>query len=397
MRTLLDLLNSPQGIRFLEAKGVYVAPAEFSKHLRPAAKPDLADRLGLENENIIWSGQQLYVDYRRSVLSKIFCLQDITQAYGLFPLFLWADTDRSGSDTLITKFAWPGPNAKGRITIAPPQTDEIESRFVILNSRLLRSAIDRLETSLYQSGEKTKTTKDNYRRLRELFMSPDPGSLSAFNLRLTEFLMSNVLGFMPPSVVLSDLLRAGLFIVELDVVLNCLTDVIAVYNQAIQVLIQQDIDPQVNPLPKHYLPLFFSCERDNRRIRLSHQIAGRDHVAVATCKCGQSYRFHLGQTRLSMAEIAQTQRWSPDVTLPLLVNSYVSGLVAGKSSALYGLVLNEVLSQVCGQKPVPMLVPERLGAQTSEPEQVDSLLYTYLAGERRGHDQYASTEPVSLP
>ena len=379
MQTLMDLLNSPQGLRFLEAKGVFVAPAEFREQLEPAVKPDLAAHLGLENKKIIYSGQQLYVDYRQSVLSKILCLQDIAQADSrLFPLFLWLDTDRSGSDTLITKFAWPNPSKKGLIKIAPSQTDEIESRFVMLSSEPLKSAMDKLETYLRQSGEKKIGAKDKYLRLRELFVGPSPGSLSAFNLRLTGFLMSNVLGFMPPSLVLSDLLRAGLFIAELELLLNCLTDMVTVFNQAIQALIQRDIDPQVRPLPEHYLPLFFSCELDNRRIRLYHQVDGRDHFAVATCKCGQSSKFHLGQANLSMAEIAQTQRWSPDVMLPLLLNNFVSGSVAGKSSALYGLVLNEVLRQVLGQKPVPMLVPESLGAQANQPEQVDSLIYKYL-------------------
>jgi hypothetical protein len=94
----------------------------------------------------------------------------------------------------------------------------------------------------------------------------------------------------------------------------------------------------------------------------------------------RAYRFHLGQDRLSMAEIVPTQRWSPDVTLPLLMKGYVSGLVAGRSSALYGLVLNEVLTRVWGERPVPMLVPERCKARADAPEQVDSLLYTYLTG-----------------
>lgn len=379
MRSLVDLLRSPEGRALLTSKGVFTDPAAFLGQLRPACKPDLATHLGLGEATIIWSGQQLYVDYRQSVLCKILCLQEIAQAPGLSPLFVWADTDRSGSDTLITKFAWPGA-AQGRISIAPPRTDESETRFVALEPRVLRSAIDRLGAHLSQSGGWSRESRDKLRRLRALFLDSEPGTLGAFNLRLTECLLAAVLGFMPPSVVLSELLREGLFVAEIDLVLDCLPDVIRVFNQAVQALIQEEIDPQVRPLPEDYLPLFFSCKHDNRRLRLHHQVAGGEHRAVGTCKCGRAYAFHLGRGRLSLAEIARTRRWSPDVTLPLLLNGYVSGLVAGKSSALYGLVLNEVLTRVWGRRPVPMLVPERFEALANAPAQVDSLLYTYLAG-----------------
>lgn len=376
MQTLKDILHSPQGLCALEAQGVFVAPDKFRAQLTPAAKPDLANHLGLENKIIIWSGQQLYVDYRQSVLSKIQCLHTVTQTNSrLFPLFLWADTDRSGSDLLMTKLAWPNSDPKGRISIAPPKTDELELRFVTLNAKLLQSAVDRLGTHLHHSGHKRKEAKDRYRCLRELFINSNPGALSTFNLRLTRFLMANVLGVNPTAVIVSDLLHAGLFLAELELMLNRLPDVIRVFNQTIQALIRRDIDPQVKPLPDDYLPLFFSCEKDYRRLRLSHQLEGRNHFAVADCKCGQRYKFYLGQAALSMAEIAPTRRWSPDVTLPLLLNNFVSGLVAGKSSALYGLVLNQVLGQVLGHKPVPVLVPQSLEAG---PEQIDSLIYKYL-------------------
>jgi hypothetical protein len=115
-------------------------------------------------------------------------------------------------------------------------------------------------------------------------------------------------------------------------------------------------------------------------LRLVHSKEGNDHYAIADCGCGERYRFHLGGNTLSIAEIAQTKRWSSDVCLSLFLNDLVSGLVAGKSSALYGLVLNAVLETVLDKQPVPMLVPLSLAAGTTAPDQVDSLIYRYIHG-----------------
>ena len=77
---------------------------------------------------------------------------------------------------------------------------------------------------------------------------------------------------------------------------------------------------------------------------------------------GATYRFRLGRRELSFDEIVQTHRWSPDVPLPTLVNDSGewSGWV-GKSSAIYGMVLNRVLREAfLDKEPIPMLVPEGL-------------------------------------
>jgi hypothetical protein len=119
---------------------------------------------------------------------------------------------------------------------------------------------------------------------------------------------------------------------------------------------------------------------DDTRLRLYHYVDGNDHFAVGACKCGQDYRFYLGSSTLSIAEIAETDRWSPDVCFPIFFNDLVSGFVAGKSSAIYLIVLNEVLRQVLDRTPVPILVPKSLGANGSEAPQIDSLIYRYFAG-----------------
>ena len=67
--------------------------------------------------------------------------------------------------------------------------------------------------------------------------------------------------------------------------------------------------------------------------------------------------------------------------MPAFFNDFVSGYVAGKSSALYLLIINDVLQRVLGKTPVPILVPESLGQSNTTPDQVDSLLFSYFNNE----------------
>lgn len=90
------------------------------------------------------------------------------------------------------------------------------------------------------------------------------------------------------------------------------------------------------------------------------------------------YKFHLGQGKLSIAKIVQTGRWSPDVCFPIFFNDLVSGFVAGKSSALYLMVMNQVMQQALNKRPVPVLVPPGLDAPDEAPDKPDSLLYKYM-------------------
>ena len=378
MHTLADLLNSAAGLRFLGTKGVFIDRKPFKARLQAPANPALAAHFGAEERKLICSGQQIYVDYHQSVLSKIEILRELEKDARLFPFFLWVDTDRSGSDNLMAKFAWPAPSKKGAITILPPGTKEVEMRFAQIDAAQLSSAIDRLETQLLQSNQKVAGAKEKYLQLRALFIDGHAETLGAFNLQITDFLLTHVLGFTPRSVLLSEQLDKPYLLETVNLFLNRVGEIVDVFNEARQTLIQAEIDPQVRELEADYLPLFYSCEIDNRRLRLVHHIDGGDHFAVCNCKCGQEYKFHLGKNTLSVAEIARTGRWSPDVCFPIFYNDLVSGFVAGKSSALYLLILNEVLRKVLDKKPVPMLVPESLRLNNAVDPQVDSLIYRYF-------------------
>ena len=378
MQTLADLLNSSEGLSFLESKGIFIDQKQFKDQLQAPTRSDLVDHFGVGGRKLICSGQQVYVDYHQSVVSKIEILREMEWDEDLFPFFLWVDTDRSGSDNLIAKFAWPSGSKKGAITILPPGTKEVEARFARIDASQLSSAIDRLETHLRGSKEKVEGAKNKYLQLRTFFVDGHAETLSAFNLQLTDFLLTQVLGYTPRSILLSDQLSRTYILDAVNLFLERVNDIVKVFNEARESLAREGVDPQVRSLDEDYLPLFYSCEADDRRLRLRHYIDGNDHFAVSTCKCGQDYKFYLGKDKLSIAEIAQTDRWSPDVCFPIFYNNLVSGFVAGKSSALYLIILNEVLREVLSGRPIPILVPESLRRDGYEATQIDSLLYRYF-------------------
>ncbi|MGE5378209.1 MAG: hypothetical protein ACM3XO_24365 [Bacteroidota bacterium] len=381
MQTLADLMSSPQGRQWLASKGVYTSQQQFREGLKAPEQSGLAVMLGVNGKKLICSGQQLYIDYHQSVLSKILTLREFKDDPDLFPFFLWVDTDRSGSDNLITKFAWPVDSKKGPIRITPAGIKDIESRFVQLDPMQLRGAIDKLGTHLRQSNVIRKSAKAKYQELRKFFDCESAGILSDFNYQVTYFLLNKQLGYGPSAVILSDAINQGLITGEVDLVINHLDEVIKVFNASVQSMLELGVDPQVEIRDQDYLPLFYSCNVDHQRLRLKHVVEGGDHFATCLCKCGESYRFYLGTNVLSISEISETRRWSPDVLMPAFFNDYVSGYVAGKSSALYLLIINDAIRQILDKTPVPILVPESLGRANSEPDQVDSLLYDYLNAE----------------
>jgi hypothetical protein len=379
LQTLADLLNASNGLSFLESKGVFVNEDQFRDQLKVPVNLELAHHFGVKGRKLICSGQQIYVDYHQSVLSKIDILHEMDSDEDLFPFFLWVDTDRSGSDNLITKFAWPSPSKKGAITILSPGTKEVEARFARIDSSQLSIAIARLETHLRQSHKHVEGAKDKYLKFRTFFVNGHSETLSVFNLQMTNYLLTQVLGFTPRSMLLSEQLDKTFILEAVNLFLNRVGDVVKVFNEARECLAQEGVDPLVRSLSGDYLPLFYSCEVDDRRLRLHHYIDGNDHFAVSTCKCGQDYKFHLGKDTLSIAEVAQTERWSPDVCFPIFFNDLVSGYVAGKSSAIYLIILNEVLSKTLDKKPVPILVPESLKLSGNGVPQIDSLIYRYFS------------------
>lgn len=63
--------------------------------------------------------------------------------------------------------------------------------------------------------------------------------------------------------------------------------------------------------------------------------------------------------------------------LLLFLNDLMGGWISGRSSALYALVFHDVLTQVFGKTPIPVLVPPALGDPGPNTAR---LVYDYLVG-----------------
>ena len=382
-RTLEDLLASSDGRRFLRSNGIFTTPGEFTTRLGPPDRKELPPVFHLDIQRpIVYVAQQIYVDYRQSVISKVLSLQRLAAASELFPLLIWADTDRTGSDKLQTRFSFPLKNDRHTISlVSKGRSKDMESRFVTLDRDHLKKSMGRLETCVTHSvADKAKQSgaKSRFHKIRSLAKGDTDLTLSELNHRITRLLFRRRLGIDFASIFVSEIINQGMVTEAVNHCVNRIEAFIRVFNEGIGTLIASDVAPQVKPLPDDYLPLYYSCETDDKRIKLRQKKRGGDHLAVGKCKCGREYSFTMGGGSRSIEALAATKRWSLDVTLPVFLNDLISGVVAGKSSALYGIVLKEVLTKVMGKRPVPALVPVDLASGDHDPDRIDSLMYSYL-------------------
>lgn len=372
MRSVAHLLGEDSGRDFLANRGIFADPAEFVRRLHVPGDPALTRALGLARRYPVYVCQQTQIDYPNSVASKFRATLALGEHAEVAPLSLWMDTDHA--KTAVSTIAFTSRTGEFRTRVVSNRVRNAETRFLMVDKDRVAAALTEVGNWL---GAQPQTVA-RLARLKESVAAPSVRTLAEVNLALSSVVLGEHLGFAPRSTLVSTVIGAGMFDAALDTVLNHIDEFVDVFNGKIAELLAADIDPRVHPLPADYLPLHFACPKDGLRRRLAHQREGTEHLAVATCHCGTTYRFHLGTDRLSAAELVATGRWSVDVCLPLFVDGLISGAVVGRSSALYGLVLNEVARKVLGIEPVPLLVPADLPETVALPERPDSVLYDYL-------------------
>jgi hypothetical protein len=383
---LAELAASEPGTALLREEGVFLDRNSFVGAISPPARDALArlsQPTGRDDDHarpIVYMGQQLSVDYGASVFAKLALLGELEAANDVRGCGLWVDVDRTGSDKRMTVISWPRRGGRVGVSLAPPGSKDREPRFIPIEKRELMRALDRLRTYLGEAGVGRRGL-DRYAHLRDVLSGSDADTLADLSSEVTDLLLAEY-GIELAPVRLSSLLEERELTVQVEACLNALPRVIEVFNRAIFDLSERGIDPLLHPLADDYLPLRMSCASDATRLPLRRRDGPGGAYAVATCRCGATYRFRLGRRELSFDEIAQTHRWSPDVLLPTLVNDLASGVVAGKSSAIYGMVLNRVLREALDKEPIPMLVPEGLTSRDPDGTRLaaDSLMVSYLMG-----------------
>lgn len=388
MRDLNELLTTPDGVALLASHDITIHPEDFIARLEPPVQSGLIQPAGAEaHRKPIYALQQIYVDCTQSMLDRIRLLDRLGSQPDCDPFFLWIDTDLSGTDALMHRFDWPLFNKKVSVRLSAAAHDSRELRFIPIEAPRLEQALEKLNVYLGQSitGRKKvarSRARAKFEQLKAVFLQQTDGLLSDLNYRVIYFLLTHQAGLNPTSMIVSDLLERDVITGEINTYLNQLDAAISTFNDAVEALRAEDIDPKVKPLAADYLPLHVSCRDCYRRLRLHRELQGRDQFATASCKCGHQYRFHLGRHELSMEAIAQAGPWSPDVSLTLFLNDFVSGYIGGGSSGIYyGLVMKAVLEKVLHKRRVPILLPQASSAEHDGSVDVDSLLYRYLLDE----------------
>ena len=376
MRSLTELMKSPDGHEFLEERGVFLSAEPFMRELRPPAADGLARFLELEEPFVVYMGQQLQCDYPPSVTVKVRTLGDLDEDESVAAVALWLDMDRSGSNKLSSQLVWPFDGSSVRL--APIRFKDREPRFIPVERGRLQEVAAQL--GVWAASVSHPAALERHRRLSGALLEDEVETLADANLRLTRVMVRDHLRLEIPSILISDIAGHGLMTPGVQAVFADLEGLVAVFNAAVDALIAADIDPRVRHLHDDYVPLRYSCSNDGTRCTLVHRRHGVDHTAETTCRsCGTEYRFNLGAGTPSPAEIIATDRWSVDVSLPIYTNDLVSGAVVGRSSGLYGLVLNDVVAKILGGTPVPLLVPPDL-ATVLETNTAGGLLADYLTG-----------------
>ncbi|MET0816615.1 MAG: hypothetical protein ABWZ67_03630 [Solirubrobacteraceae bacterium] len=378
MRAFPELLADPRDVAFLEERGLFTDPEVFATRLAPPADPRLADRLGVPpGQPLVYVGQQPASDYGAATLAKFAAAREEALA-GVTTAVIWHDADRARSERLAMRIVLPLGRRRRGIWLAARTLGDREGRWVPVERAQLLDAVEQVRewvgNALPADREAAHRRVD---RLAEAVLAQDVDTVARVCAALATVLLREQLSLSAPAVFVSELVGAGLLDAALDVYLARLDDVVRVFNATRDELLARDIDPHVRALGEDHLPLHLSCRADRARLRLAHERRGRDHFAVATCRCGEAYRFHLGCGEPSLGELAGTTDWSPDIALPVLHDELVSGWIAGRSSGVYGLVLNAVIERVLERSPVPAYLPPGLAGDAGHPE---SLLLAYLTG-----------------
>ena len=385
MRELSDLLADDAGRALLLERGMHTDPVTFMEQLQPPPDDALNELLGLPARTpLVHIGQQACADIGPSVAAK-FAAADTLRGAEATPVVLWHDLDRAGSERRGMRVVLPSGKKTRGVWLAPRALADRETRFIDIEPAALARLFEELRAWVDNNLPADRAAAGaRVEALAGAVLARAPVTLGDVNAALSDHLLRAQLGLELPSTTLSAMAARGMLTASVEAYLNALDDVVCVFNETIARLTETGVDPHLRPIGDDYLPLFGSCRRCGARLRLAHERAGVDHYAVATCRCGERHRHHLGTGTPALGELAETGRWSPDVSLPIHHNHLASGWVVGRSTALYGMVLNEVMQRALGVDPIPGFIPAQLSddgnGEAAAQAYGDSLLMKYLIG-----------------
>jgi hypothetical protein len=383
MKKLADLQKTSRGRKFLEMEGIFTDPGDFAVALEPPAEPRPLETLIPEKPlpRPVYTAQQVYADFTWPVVSKYSSLLNLNRFHKLHPIFLWADTDTCGADKCTNRVYWPGKKTAQSFRFVYQKYNKYEVRFVPFDHENTSRAFFNLERCIagaVKDKKKKAQIKGKIETIKHLIEDESIRTVRDFNTALTDLMFAAGFGAGWHQLFFSDLLAVPEVQDSVNNTLNELLAYVKVQNETRKTMVGLGIDPVLPELSENYLPFWYSCPEVGRRSKLHRVCLNGDHWASSSqCKCGVEHRFYLGSNKLSMIELAETGRYSLDVSILIHLNDLFSGSVAGRSSGLYIVVLNNIMKKVLGRRPAPVFIPENWAQPNPD---FFGLLHSYIIG-----------------
>ncbi|MEA2162986.1 MAG: hypothetical protein QOK37_1113 [Thermoanaerobaculia bacterium] len=370
---LAPLIESAQATdeaqTFIDAVRSMPANAVLARAVQGAAN-DFADAAGIArvatpgDGPIAFGGQQPYVDYYPAVPVKL----DALESCGGASFYAFADYAPLGSDLWMNRTKLPSLSAaNGVLQLSFCRSlrawEGRDLRFVPPpDAEHLAHAAEKLKGMITEAARQVPFAKSEaYARLRELITLYEESrararSLGEFNSFVSARLFRH-LGFTLPLVSLSALLAR-------DELLPSIAETLAVFIrehvlvvEAVAEAMAHDEGGELHFTQKEsgHVPLAIAGADDGIRRPVRLVVRGDDHLLVAG-----SETFNVGRAdATSLAALLQQLRgrWSLDIFAPLfLFRLGVAGIVNGRGSIRYSLVLGHVMRRLFGERHVPNLL-----------------------------------------
>jgi hypothetical protein len=354
---------------FIDSVQAMPPNAALARAVRASAN-EFADAAGIarpimfDDGPIAFAGQQPYVDYYPAVPVKL----DALDACGGASFFAFADYAPLGSDPWMSRTELPSvAAADGVLRLAFVHSLRAwhgrDLRFVPPpDAAMLALIAEKLKGLITVAALQATFAKSKaYARLGELMRDYEEArkrahSLGEFNAIASARLFQR-LGFSLPFISLSDLLAR-------DELLPSIAETLAVFIRE-RTLVAEAVDEAMaydargelhfmRKAPDH-VPLAIAGADDGIRRAVRLAINGGDHLLVAG-----SETFNAGRAdAVSLIALLRQLRgrWSLDVFAPLfLFRLGVAGIVNGRGSIRYSLVLGHVMQRVFGERHPPNLL-----------------------------------------
>ena len=336
-----------------------------------------ADRAGLEvpswpdqTARPCFAGQQPYVDYYPAVLAKLDALEGFRGA----SVYAFADYAPLGSDPWMARTALPSVSAPDglmplRFHRSMRSHRGKDLRFVPPPSlAVLADVAENLKAMITHTAKwlprESFSRKVAFARLRVLLSDYEEARVLARSAGEFNSLWSarvfHRLGFRLPLVSLSELLARDELLPSVAATLAIFIERNALFIESINQAMQFDEGGDLNFSSKEpgHLPLALADPESGVRRSLRLQRRGADYLLVSTK--GTEEVFNVGRADAAALEELLRRlsgRWSLDVFTPLfLFRLGVAGIINGRGSIRYSLVLAHVMKRLFGDRHVPNLL-----------------------------------------